>query len=197
MVLEFETAEGTTPLEPEQLEQLIPVHITTMGQLNEAEQLNVAAAALWAHSRHRLDILNLSFARSLHKHMFNDVWRWAGDFSSRDTNIGGVEAHAIPVRLSQLFDDARHWIDEQVFQPDEIACRIHHGLTVVHAFPNGNGRHARLMADVLLKNLGEEPFTWGSGADLIKAGDVRDRYLTALRKADNHDLGPLLGFARS
>jgi len=197
MVLELETPQGATPLEPEELEQLIPAHITTMGQLNEAEQLNVAAAALWAHSHRRSDVLNLPFTRSLHKHMFNDVWRWAGEFRVRDTNIGGVEAHEIPVRLSQLFDDARHWIDEQVFEPDEIACRTHHGLTVVHAFPNGNGRHARLMTDVLLKNLGEKPFTWGSEADLVKAGDVRDRYLTALRRADDYDFGALLQFARS
>ncbi len=168
-----------------------------MGQLNEAEQLNVAAASLWAHSSHRSDVLNLSFARSLHKRMFNDVWKWAGEFRTRETNIGGVEAYEIPIRLSQLFDDTRHWIGERIFEPDEIASRVHHGLTVVHAFPNGNGRHARLMTDVLLKNIGEEPFTWGSGADLGNAGDVRDRYLTALREADNHDFAALLEFARS
>lgn len=197
MALEFETPEGATPLEPEELEQLIPTHITTMEQLNEAEQLNVAIASLWAFSRQRSDVLTMSSARSLHKRMFNDVWRWAGEFRRRDVNIGGVEAHEIPIRLSQLFDDTRHWIDEQVFEPDEIALRFHHGLTVVHAFPNGNGRHARLMTDVLLKNMGEKPFTWGSGADLVNAGDVRARYLTALRRADNHDLGALLEFARS
>jgi Fic-DOC domain mobile mystery protein B len=197
MTFEFEIPEGATPLEQEELEQLIPAHITTMGQLNDAEQLNVAAAALWAHSRHRSDVLTLAFLRSLHKRMFNDVWKWAGDFRTRDTNIGGVEAFEIPIRLSQVFDDARHWIGERIFEPDEIASRIHHGLTVVHAFPNGNGRHARLMTDVLLKNLSEKPFTWGSGADLIKTGDVRNRYLTALREADNHDFAGLLEFARS
>jgi Fic-DOC domain mobile mystery protein B len=197
MVLEFKPPQGATPLEPEQLEQLIPTHITTMGQLNEAEQLNVAAAALWAHSRHRSDVLTLAFMRSLHKRMFKDVWKWAGDFRTRVTNIGRVEAFEIPIRLSQVFDDARHWIGERVFEPDEIACRTHHGLTVVHAFPNGNGRHARLMTDVLMKNMGEKPFTWGSGADLGNAEDARGRYLTALRNADNHDFAALLKFVRS
>lgn len=197
MVLEFKTPEGATPLEPEDLEKLIPAHITMMGQLNEAEQLNIAIARLWALSRNRSDVLTMSFARSLHKRMFNDVWRWAGEFRERAVNIGGVEAYEIPIRISQLFDDTRHWIDEQVFEPDEIAARLHHGLTVVHAFPNGNGRHARLMTDVLLKNMDEKLFTWGSGADLVDAGDMRNSYLTALREADNHDFGVLLEFARS
>ncbi|MBT3306490.1 MAG: mobile mystery protein B [Alphaproteobacteria bacterium] len=197
MALEFETPEGSTPLEQEELEQLIPAHITTMGQLNEAEQLNVATASLWALSRHRSNVLTLSFARSLHKHMFNDVWRWAGEFRKRATNIGGVEAYEIPIRLSQLLDDTHHWKDDQVFDVDEIATRFHHGLTIVHPFPNGNGRHARLMADVLLKNMGEEAFTWGSGADSVNAGDVRVRYLTSLRNADNHDFAALMEFARS
>ena len=197
MVLEFETPEGATPLEQEELERLIPAHITTMRQLNEAEQLNVATARLWALSRNRSDVLTMSFARSLHKHMFNDVWRWAGEFRNRGVNIGGVEAYEIPIRLSQLFDDTRHWIDERVFEPDEIGSRFHHGLTIIHAFPNGNGRHARLLTDVLMKNLGEKPFTWGGGADLVNAGEVRGHYLTALRKADNHDFGAMLEFVRS
>lgn len=172
MPLEFETPEGATPLEPEELEQLIPSHITTMAQLNEAEQLNIAAASLWAHSRRRSNVLTTVFAQLLHKRMFDDVWRWAGEFRHRAANIGGVEAY-------------------------EIAVRLHHGLTVTHAFPNGNGRHARLMTDVFLRNIDCAPFSWGSGADLAHQGDLRIRYIGALQAADNHDIRPLMNFARS
>jgi fido (protein-threonine AMPylation protein) len=109
MPIEFETPEGATPLEPEELEQLISPHITTMAQLNEAEQLNIAAASLWAHSRRRTNVLTIVFAQLLHKRMFDDVWRWAGDFRQRAANIGGVEAYEIAARLHGLFEDCRYW----------------------------------------------------------------------------------------
>lgn len=197
MTLDFETTEGSSPLEAEELEQLIPTNITTMDQLNEAEQLNIAAASLWAFSTKRSGVLSERFAKSLHKRMFEDVWRWAGKFRTRAVNIGNVEAYEIGMRMHQIFDDARHWIDNEVFEPDEIAARLHHTLTVIHPFSNGNGRHARLIADVLLMNINQSPFTWGSGADLVQSGDVRGRYLLALREADNHDIKPLIAFARS
>lgn len=198
MSLNFITTEGSTPLDVETLEQLLPSHITTMGQLNELEQLNIAKASLWALSRSRQNVLTTEFAKSLHKRMFGDVWKWAGKFRTRAVNIGNADAHDIGVRLLQLFDDAQHWVEEKIYAPDVIAVRLHHALTLIHPFPNGNGRHARLMTDVLLINMGEPPFTWGSGADLVHSDDVRARYLDALRAADNsYDYEPLLTFARS
>lgn len=197
MVLEFEAPEGSTPLEPEELEQLIPSHITTMAQLNEAEQLNIAAANLWAFSRRRPKVLTADFTKSLHKRMLSDVWRWAGVFRQRAVNIGGVEACDIPVRLHQLLDDCRYWAEENTYDQNEIAARLHHGLTVIHAFPNGNGRHARLMTDVYLKNANCPAFSWGGGADLVHLGEMRAQYLEALRAADHYDIQPLLNFAQS
>jgi fido (protein-threonine AMPylation protein) len=67
---------------------------------------------------------------------------------------------------------------------------------VIHPFPNGNGRHARLMTDVLLRRNGVSAFSWG-GANLEAAGDARERYLAALRAADAGDFKPLLEFVRS
>lgn len=197
MALIFEAQEGATPLEPEELAQLIQEHIATMDQLNEAEQLNIAAARLWAFSRRRPSVLSVDFTRTLHRRMFEDVWLWAGTFRQRGVNIGNVDAYEIVVRLHQLFDDCRHWAGEEVFSCDEIAARLHHGLTIIHAFPNGNGRHARLMTDVYLLLNGEQPFSWGRGANLAETGDARASYLESLRAADNHDIEPLLVFARS
>jgi len=197
MTFEFETPTGSTPLEPEELEQLVPAHITTMAQLNEAEQLNIAAASMWALGRRRSDVLSEKFVKSLHKRMFGEVWRWAGKFRTRPVNIGDVDAYEIGIRLHQLFDDVKHWLDNNTYEPHETAARLHHGLTVVHPFPNGNGRHARLMTDVLLKNIGQPVFTWGSGGNLIYTGETRNQYLATLRAADEHDIGPLLAFGRS
>ena len=52
------------------------------------------------------------------------------------------------------------------------------------------------MADLLAQRQDRSVFTWG-GADLMRVGDFRDRYMAALRAADEHDIGPLLAFARS
>jgi len=105
-------------------------------------------------------------------------------------------ASLLEVSLRQAIDDARYWIEHNSYPPNEIALRFHHRLVSVHPFPNGNGRWSRLAADVLITQLGGTRFTWG-GADLRAAGTARNNYIAALRAADNHDLAPLIAFARS
>ena len=107
----------------------------------------------------------------------------------------GIPYYEIPVALRQLLGDAKEWIEHGAYPPDEIAIRFHHRLVQIHPFPNGNGRHARLMADLLVMSLGGDRFSWGS-ANLQGAGELRRAYITALQAADNHDIGPLLAFAR-
>jgi Fic-DOC domain mobile mystery protein B len=127
--------------------------------------------------------------------MLGDVWRWAGRFRTSERNIG-IDHWQTPMELRMLLDDAKLWIEKKVFPPDEIAARFHHRLVQIHPFANGNGRHARLMADLLVTQLGSKRFTWGSGS-LGPPGELRQRYIAALRAADNHDTGPLLAFARA
>lgn len=186
--------DASTPLEAEELEQLIPTYITTRSELNEAEQTSITDADKWASARVR-DVLDIEFLRKLHKHMFHGVWRWAGEFHDTARNIG-VEAYEIRPALSNLIEDTRIWIEEKVYPPDEIAVRFHHRLVQIHPFPNGNGRHARLAADLLALKLGRPRFTWGR-TDLIKPADARRHYIDALRAADNHNINPLIEFARS
>jgi Fic-DOC domain mobile mystery protein B len=191
----FEEPDDATPLTPEEQRDLIPAHIAFRRELNEAEQENIARGQDWALASRRRDILTEKFIKDLHAHMFGDVWRWAGTFRTTEKNLG-VPPYQIPVDLRQLLEDARAWIQLKSFPPDELAVRFHHRLVAVHPFPNGNGRHARLMADLLVMKLGGERFSWGS-ANLQSAGEVRGRYIAALKAADNHDIGPLLAFARS
>ena len=193
----FQEPDDATPLEPEELEGLLQTWITHRSDLNEAEQENIVKGAAWARSRRQrnADILNDGFARSLHRRMFGDVWQWAGTFRQTERNIG-IEAHRIPNDIGMMFDDVRYWVDHETFPPDEIAVRLHHRLVAIHPFPNGNGRHARLMADLLIERLGGQSFTWGGGS-LHDIGELRRQYIDALRAADNHDIDPLIAFARS
>ena len=187
--------DGATPLEHEELEALIPSYITLRSELNEAEQAGILEADQWAFSRRRGDVLDEKFLIDLHRRMFGEVWRWAGSFRRTERNIG-VQAYRIPMDLRQLLDNVRYWIEHKTYAPDETALRFHHGLVAIHPFPNGNGRHARLAADLLAVRLDQRRFTWGQG-NIAAAGDVRKTYINALRAADQHDLAPLLAFGRS
>ncbi len=186
--------DAATPLTPEERRDLIPSYITTRDQLNEVEQFGIAEADRWAFSRKR-DVLDERFLLSLHKRMFGDVWSWAGSFRTTPRNIG-VEAYQIAVDLRQLLDDARYWVKHATYPPDEIALRFHTRLTWIHPFPSGNGRHARLAADLMVVALGGRRFTW-SGVGLIDANAMRKAYIDAVRAGDNQDFAALLAFARS
>ncbi len=191
----FDEPDNATPLEPEERDGLLQTWITYRSELNEAEQANIAAGAAWAYRQRRWDILTDAFINQLHAKMFGDVWAWAGDYRPTERNIG-IDPARIPVELRMALDDVGYWIENKTYPPDEIAVRLHHRLVAVHPFPNGNGRTARLMADLLVERLGQEPFTWGS-VSLTDVSETRTRYIAALKAADNHDIGPLLEFARS
>jgi len=186
--------DAATPLTPEEMRDLIPAHIAYRRELNEAEQENIVRAQEWALSRRR-DPLSEKFVKDLHRRMLGDVWRWAGKFRASARNMG-IDYWQIPVALRQLLDDAKAWIEYNAYPPDEIAVRFHHRLVQIHPFPNGNGRHSRLMADLLAMQLGRERFSWGRGS-LRTAGAARARYVEALRAADDRDIALLLAFARA
>jgi Fic-DOC domain mobile mystery protein B len=194
MTVRFDYPPGATPLDADELASLIPGHIRTQGELNEWEQLNIAQGENWARKQ-RKEILTEGFLRQLHKQMFGETWKWAGEFRKSDKNIG-VDWLKIGVQLRDLLDDTRFQIEHASYPPDEIAIRFHHRLVAIHPFPNGNGRHARLMADLLVERLGRPRFSWGRRS-LIDASDTRQKYIAALRAADRRDIAPLLAFARS
>ena len=172
----FQEPEDATPLEPQEREGLLQTWITHRRDLNEAEEENIVEGAAWARGRRRLPLermLSEDFMRTLHKRMFGDVWQWAGTFRATERNIG-VQAYRIGMELASLLSDIRYWIEHKTFPPDEIAIRFHHRLVAIHPFPNGNGRQARLAADLLIERLGGDPFTWGGGS-LANVGEMRGR----------------------
>ncbi len=179
---------------PEDRFQLRLDWVTTRDQLNEVEQANITEADLWAFRRRR-DVLNETFLLQLHRRMFGKVWRWAGRYRDTELNLG-VAAYRIPVEMRQHLDTARFWLAQSTFTPDEIAVRFHHRQVLIHPFTNGNGRHARLAADLLVVGTGGARFTWGRSS-LVDPGRTRAGYIDALRAADRHEIAPLLAFARS
>jgi Fic-DOC domain mobile mystery protein B len=190
----FEQPDDATPLTPEEMRELIPAYIAYRSDLNEAEQENIGRAQDWAQGRRR-DLLSEKFIKDLHRKMLGDVWRWAGKFRRSERNLG-IPFYEIPAALRELLDGTKAWIAYKSYSADGIAVRFHHRLVQIHPFPNGNGRHARLMADLLVMELGQVRFSWGR-ANLRDPGAMRGRYIAALKAADNHDSGPLLEFARS
>ena len=195
-MIEFEYPEGATPIDSDEAEGLLLSHITTRSELDRWEQDNIVEALAWTDKTKPEDVLNEKFIKDLHRRMFGNVWKWAGRFRQSNKNIGGPW-HQIPAGLRNLCDDARLWIELKDDSPDEIAVRFHHRLVSVHPFANGNGRHARLMTDLLLENILHCPrFTWGR-EDLSRAGNARQRYIAALHSADENNYKPLLEFVRT
>ncbi|MGZ3749216.1 MAG: mobile mystery protein B, partial [Pseudobdellovibrionaceae bacterium] len=190
---------GATPLNPNEIAGLKLSYISTQKELNAAEQDNILQGEKWAFSKKRKIFLTERFMRDLHKKMFGHVWAWAGTYRTSDKSIG-VEWYKIPTEMNKLIGDVSYWLTHETYPIDEIAARFHHRLVYVHPFPNGNGRWARVMADVLLFNLGLQRFTWGAqkkAGSLDAHNDVRAKYIHSLQTADARNYSELLKFVRS
>ncbi len=186
--------DGATPLDPNEMEGLKFGHITTRGELDELEQANITQGLQWLGRRRGGDILTDDFVRRLHARLFGDVWGWAGIYRLREKNIG-VDPLQIAVQLRALLDDARYWAENTTYTPLEAGARFHHRMVQIHPFPNGNGRHARISADIYLEDyFDHRPIAWASGFDLQADNERRDVYIAALRAADAGYLHPLLEF---
>ena len=149
---------GQTPLDPDEKEGLKPKHISTQGELNAWEQINIFKGSRWAQRQLKKDILDDIFLRELHKRMLGDTWAWAGTYRKSDKNIG-CDWLQVSTRVRNLLDNTKYQLEHAVTELDELAIRFHHQLVLVHPFPNGNGRHSRLIADLLLQKMGRVPFS--------------------------------------
>ena len=198
MGLEINYIDGQTPLSEEEKDGLKIPSITTREELDEFEQLNIEKAIQWTFGKKikAEELLSEKFVKDLHKRMYVDVWKWAGSFRNSEKNLG-IKSYLIPVQLKQLIDDAKFWYENNTFPSVEIAIRFKHELVSIHCFPNGNGRHSRLMADLILEKLYGEPFlSWGS-SNLVNVTDKRKEYIAALKQADKRQIEPLISFAKS
>ena len=187
----FETDDNSTPLTEEEKEQLKVKWVTTRAELNELETREIAQIELWL-LKNKKDILNEDFIKLLHNKMFGSIWKWAGKYRTTERNIGAAP-YQIQPKLRILLDDIKFWIENKTFSEKEIAIRFHHRLVQIHPFPNGNGRISRLMADLLMRKLGQSELNWGS-ENLAKISDIRKKYISALQEADRGNYDSLLKF---
>jgi Fic-DOC domain mobile mystery protein B len=185
---------GATPLDPDEMAGLKFKHVTTRGELDELEQANIEQGLMWLSRQRDNGVLTVAFAVKLHRRLFGDIWNWSGTFRRTEKNIGIDPLH-IRTRLHELMDDARYWAEHKTYTPLEAAARLHHRMVFIHPFPNGNGRHARIMADAMLTRVyGAPPVDWAGGHDLQRMNVRRQDYIAALRAADKGEFGALLGF---
>ncbi|MDE3743331.1 mobile mystery protein B [Maribacter polysaccharolyticus] len=198
MGLELDYKDGQTPLEEEEKDGLKIKSITTQGELDEFEQLNIEKAVEWTiHTKLKAEnILTEKFIKDLHKKMYSDVWKWVGEFRRTEKNIG-IPWTKIKLELKNLLDDTKYWIENKTYSPEEIAIRFKHRIVSIHCFPNGNGRHSRMMADIIMESIfGNEIFSWHQ-SNMVKANEIRKEYINALKEADNGNVRPLIDFAKN
>lgn len=190
MALIGEIIAGRTSLTVQDLQGLKLPFVKTRAQLSAVEGPNIVSgkqATLTSRKSRVPNMLSVEYLRELHSRMFNDVWDWAAQIPSTELqNEFAASVPGIRPQLSILYADAiEYWLNDKRMTPEEFAVRVHHRVVKIHPFRNGNGRHSRLLADLLLsENFGLETFTWGGSAQL-GAGDLyRQPYLEGLKAAD-------------
>ena len=186
--------EGVTPLDADELEGLKFPHIQSRDELNEVEQANIQDGFKWlAKQRKHSDYLSREFIIALHQKLFGQVWEWAGTFRKTEKNIG-IDPAVISTELKNLLDDVNYWIENSTYTREEFAALFHHRLVSIHPFPNGNGRFARIITDVVLTEMLKVPaINWGAQA-LLSDNQHRENYIQALRSADKHNYSELIKF---
>ncbi len=190
--------EGQTPIDEDEKEGLLILSASTRGELDEFEQQNIENAIQWILTKKfkTEQVLSELFIQNLHKRMYGNVWKWAGTYRKTNKNIG-VDKLQIATDLRSLLDDANYRIKHEIYSNEEIAIRFKHRLVSIHCFPNGNGRHSRLMADIIIEKIFYQPiFSWG-GKIVSDESSIRANYLKAIKAADKGEINLLIQFARS
>lgn len=197
--MKIEYPPGATLLDPDEIAGLIPNYLTKRAELNQLEGENIEKAYQWLGRSKKKEILSITFVMKLHSKMFDEVWKWAGKKRNSEKSIGIAPEKIVP-QLNQLLKNVEFQIQNQSYPWDELAARFHHTLVKIHVFPNGNGRHARIITDLLLEQNDQTPFSWGanqSTSSIDVEGPIRKQYVASLRSADDGDISPLIKFVRS
>jgi len=189
----FITRDGSTPLDHEQIIGIRLSHLTTMGELDEVEDLNIQKGLEWLSRQKSDDFLSIQFLCKLHEKLFSDVWKWGGKFRTTEVNISKHRSYDVGPQLLNLFEDTKLWITSKRMSWDEIAAELHHRLVSIHPFPNGNGRTTRIFTEYVLRRHGQPVPSWKESLSTDPALR-RKTYIKALQKADKGDMSELIEF---
>ncbi len=190
MMSEWAPIPGETPID---ISDLKVKGISNRAQLSVVEAENIRKVIVKYLSKRptrKMAPFDLSWFKRLHKQMFGDVWRWAGRIRREDLNIG-VRWSLIETSLQELADDLAYW-ERDGTNVLERATRLHYRAVFIHPFQNGNGRWARMLANILLKRNDGSVTEWPDPELGDAASSIRGEYLTALQAADHGEIEPLM-----
>ncbi|WP_454063722.1 mobile mystery protein B [Candidatus Nitrospira salsa] len=178
---------------------LILIHLTTSAARNAAEAEAISRAydkyIFRARRKKRgAEWLTDDFIRKVHFGMFGAIWECGGTYRKTRLNIG-VEPQAIREQIRLLTGDFLSWDDSTSTMPIvEVAARLQHRLTHIHPFINGNGRHARLITDIFFYARQHRLPQWPQIQLVTDGNEVRKRYITAMKEADEGNIAELITF---
>ena len=187
--------DGSTPLDHDQIIGIRFSHLTTMGELDELEDVNIQNGLEWLNRQKTDDYLSIDFICKLHEKLFSDVWKWAGKFRTAEVNISKYRPYDVGPQLKNFFEDAKVWIASGQMSWDEISAEMHHRLVTIHPFPNGNGRTTRIYTEYVQKRNNQEVTSWNA-ALAHHPKESRESYIKALRVADKGDFTLLIEFMK-
>ena len=173
------------------------IDVKSRKELNIAESANNSKAhahyLLFMKPTSRRNLFTHESLFQIHKDMFGEVWSWAGEKRKTEKNLGTPPAR-IGSEVDRFLHDLHQW-EKSGMEAFEIVVRTHHRLVQIHPFENGNGRWARLAANIYLHRKKLPVIQWPSDEKLIKEV-FKPRYLAALKKADHGNYDELLALHR-
>jgi len=190
----FESIPGETPIDD--ISGLKLKHVHTRKELAAAEAENIRKAVVKYFATkpsRRIAPFDLTWCMNLHREMFGEVWDWAGSLRTVELNLG-LPPHQLQSHLKNTLDDLAYW---ETNWPDlmEQAAHLHHRTVRIHPFLNGNGRWARMLANIWLRTH-DAPVTIWPEDTIGSISTIREEYLNAIRDADNGRFDPLIELHR-
>ncbi|HCT84913.1 MAG: mobile mystery protein B [Candidatus Margulisiibacteriota bacterium] len=189
VILKGNSPYGATPIDD--YSGLKLKHINTIKELYEAEFLNITSST----SKYLLkppsnkSFMDRIYLFKIHKTMFSQVWDWAGKKRISNKSVG-IDKFQIDIEIVKLIQDFEFW-ESSNMDTIEVSSRIHHKLVYIHPFENGNGRWARLVTNIYLKQKLNRIVYWPE-QELYINNVFRKRYIHSLQSADHGNFADLV-----
>lgn len=127
--------------------------------LSEAEREITAIKTLELIDRPLKGELNFNYIKRLHRHLFSDIYVWAGELRRIDISKGNIfcQYELIEVNSEILFNELKTENYLEGLDKDTITKRLAYylgDLNTIHPFREGNGRVQRLFIRELASRIG-------------------------------------------
>lgn len=164
------------------------VGATTWAELRTREDAFVTVRAMTLHTEGLPGTYDLDGLRAIHRHLFQDVYEWAGEL--RTVTTGKCEPFATPEEIESVMQRVsdrilamRMFRGMTGFAVGSELARVHHQTNLAHPFRIGSGRAAREFITALAAESGHT-LDWLSVSGEAEA--------SALRRARRGDLSALV-----